>query len=250
MSDKPTETEGADATLVPMREQVYKDPRPVEQLQKYYDWPMTHKPSPTYDLVRLLLSLLVWIPYRARSRNSRRVPTSGPVIFAPNHFSNIDHFFVGTFTRRKLQFMAKSQLYKGWLAWVLRTGGVFPVRRGERDEQSFAIIRSILGRGGCICMYCEGGRSRSGQLADKPKAGIGRVALESGVVVMPVAIYGSQKVRNWKRLQLPKVIVSYGEPFRYEIVKNPSREQQQAAADEIFAAIRALYAELESSVSE
>ena len=243
-------TPATDEELVPIKEQVYKDPRPIEQLQKYYDWPKTHKPTATYDLVRLLLSTLVWVPYRARSVNSRRVPTSGPVIFAPNHFSNIDHFFVGAFTRRKLQFMAKSQLFKGWFAWVARTGGVFPIRRGVRDEQSFEVVEAILGRGGCICMYCEGGRPRSGKMAEKPKSGIGRVALESGALVMPVAIYGSQKVRNWKRLQAPKVRVSYGEPFRYEIVADPTREQQRAVADEIFAEIKALYAELEASASE
>ncbi len=239
-----------DEGLTPIKEQVYKDPRSIEQLQKYYDWPMTHKPSPTYDVVRLLLSTLVWVAYRARSVNSRRVPTSGPVIFAPNHFSNIDHFFVGAFTRRKLQFMAKSQLYHGWMSWVYKTGGVFPIRRGVRDEQSFQVAEAILGRGGCICMYCEGGRSRSGKIGETPKPGIGRVALQSGAVVMPVAIHGSQKVRNWKKLQAPKVRVSFGEPFRFEIVAQPSREQQQAAADQIFTEIKKLYAELEASVSE
>ena len=243
-------TPAADEKLVPIKEQVYKDPRPIEQLQKYYDWPMTHKPGPIYDVVRLLLSTLVWVPYRARSVNSRRVPTSGSVIFAPNHFSNIDHFFVGAFTRRKLQFMAQTQLYHGWMSWVYKTGGVFPVRRGVRDEQSFQVVDSILSRGGCICMYCEGGRSRTGKMAEKPKPGIGRVALQSGAVVVPVAIYGSQKVRNWKKLQAPKVRVSFGEPLRYEVVADPTREQQQAAADEIFAEIRALYAELEASASE
>ncbi len=248
MDEQGTQTAGED--LVQIREQVYKDPRPLEQLQKYYDWPLTHKPGPIYDFVRLLLSIVVWVPYRARSINSRRVPTSGPVIFAPNHFSNIDHFFVGAFTRRKLQFMAKSQIYHGLMSWVYKTGGVFPVRRGVRDEQSFQVADSILDRGGCICMYCEGGRSRTGKMADKPKAGIGRVALQSGAMVLPVAIYGSQKVRNWKRLQLPKVRISFGEPFRFEVVAEPTREQQQAAADEIFAEIKALYDELEASVSE
>jgi len=73
------------------------------------------------------------------------------------------------------------------------------------------------------------------------------VALQSGAVVVPVAIYGSQKVRNWKKLQAPKVRVSFGEPLRYEVVADPTREQQQLVADEIFAEIKKLYAELEAS---
>ena len=149
------------------------------------------------------------------------MPTSGPLIFAPNHFSNVDHFFLGQSTRRKVQFMSKSQLYKGWFAGVMKHGGVFPVRRGYRDEQSFEVALSILERGGTICMYCEGGRSRTGKLAERAKAGIGRVALQSGATVVPAAISGSQKVRNWKRLQFPKVDVVYGEPLRFEVVAEP-----------------------------
>ena len=80
-------------------------------------------------------------------------------------------------------------------------------------------------------MYCEGGRSRSGRLAEHAKPGIGRLALESGATVVPVAIHGSSKVRNWKRLQFPKVTVQYGEPFRYEQMAEPTRHQQQVVAD-------------------
>ena len=60
-------------------------------------------------------------------------------------------------------------------------------------------------------MYCEGGRSRTGRLGE-PKAGVGRLALESGVPVVPLAIHGSAGVRGWKRLRFPKVTLQYGEP--------------------------------------
>ncbi|CAB4876124.1 unannotated protein [freshwater metagenome] len=140
--------------------------------------------------------------------------------------------------------MAKSQLYKGPFAEVLRRGGVFPVRRGRSDEQSFEIARRILARGGTVCIYSEGGRSRTGRLAEKPKRGIGRIALESGAQVVPVAIHGSERVRNWKRLQFPRITVRFGEPIRWDPIAEPTREQQQAVADEIFAGVRALYASL------
>src|SRR5207249_1560989 len=84
-----------------------------------------------------------------------------------------------------------------------------------------------------------------GKLSEKAKPGIGRLALETGSPIVPVAIYGSSKVRNWKKLQFPKVTVIYGAPFRFEKVEVPTREQSQAAADEIFDEIKALYAELE-----
>jgi 1-acyl-sn-glycerol-3-phosphate acyltransferase len=94
-------------------------------------------------------------------------------------------------------------------------------------------------------MYCEGGRSRTGQLSQKAKPGIGRLALETGAPVVPIAIYGSEKARNWKRLQFPKVTVQYGEPMAFDRVAEPTREQQQVVADEVFARIRHLYSELE-----
>jgi len=239
------EQQGEDASLVQIKEQVYRDPRPLSELQRYYDWPLTHKPDWMYEVVRSTTSLYSWIFFRATCIDSQKVPTSGPVVFAPNHFSNLDHFFLGAATRRKVQFMGKSQLYKGLFAWVMKRGGVFPVRRGYRDDQSFEVVQSILDRDGTICMYCEGGRSRTGKLAESAKAGIGRVALESGAMVVPAAITGSQRVRNWRRLQFPKVTVLYGDALRFEVVADPTRAQQQAAADQIFDEIKALYAKLE-----
>ena len=94
-------------------------------------------------------------------------------------------------------------------------------------------------------MYCEGGRSRTGKLAEQAKRGIGRLALETGAPVVPIAIHGSSQVRNWKRLQFPKVTVQYGEPMRWELVEGSTREQQQAVADEVLVEIRRLYAGLE-----
>ncbi len=246
MSDtQPQRQAEQDPGLMTMKEQVYKDPRPLDELQKYYDWPLTHKPDWVYDAVRIVMSLYAWVAFRTSTIDSQKIPTSGGVIFAPNHFSNIDHFFLGAATRRKVQFMAKSQLYKGWFAWVMKHGGVFPVRRGFRDDQSFEIALSILEREGSICMYCEGGRSRTGKLAERAKGGIGRVALQSGTVVVPVAIHGSQRVRNWRRLQFPKVTVRYGDPLRFDVVADPTRTQQQEAADQIFAEIKTLYASLD-----
>jgi 1-acyl-sn-glycerol-3-phosphate acyltransferase len=231
--------------LAKMKEQVYFDPRPKEFFDRYHERSRTQQPNWVYELVRLVTSIYAFTFFRARSIASDNVPPSGPVILAPNHFSFMDHFFLGAFIRRKVRFMAKSQLFSKPLVWVYSPGGVFPVRRGARDEEAFITAEKILAEGGCVAMYCEGGRSRTGQLSDKAKRGIGRLALESGAVIVPVAIHGSSKVRNWKKLQFPKVTVQYGEPFRYEQVAEPTREQQQAAADDIFSEIKAVYAGLD-----
>src|ERR671924_373926 len=138
--------------LAPMRAQVYKDPRPKE----YFDL------------------------FHARAADAEKVPHTGPVILAPNHFSFMDHFFAGAFIRRRVRFMAKSQLFVPPMQWIFTHGGVFPVRRGHRDEEAFLTATGILERGGAIVMYSEGGRSRTGALSEQPKRGIGRLALMSG----------------------------------------------------------------------
>src|SRR5947209_20500063 len=99
-------------------------------------------------------------------------------------------------------------------------------------------------RGGEVVMYCEGGRSRTGEIG-QARPGIGRLALESGVPVVPVAILGSYQVRNWKRLEFPKVTIWYGKPFRCERIEQPTKEQQQQAAELILERIKALHSKLE-----
>src|SRR3954451_21586522 len=226
--------------LAPMKAQVYKDPRPKECFDRFHARSRTRDPDWVYEAVRVLTTLYAWVFFRTRGIAAEKVPAEGPVILAPNHFSFMDHFFLGVSIRRKVRFMAKSQLFKPPMQWIYSPGGVFPIRRGYADEEAFITAHSILDRGGVIAMYAEGGRSRTGKLSDRVRPGIGRLALESGVPVVPVAIYGSSHVRNWKRLQFPRVRILYGDPIRWERIEAPSRERQQAVADAIFVEIRAL----------
>jgi 1-acyl-sn-glycerol-3-phosphate acyltransferase len=194
--------------------------------------------------VRVFSSLYAWTLLRARAIGAQNVPETGAAILAPNHFSYMDHFLIGIFIRRKVRFMAKSQLFTPVARWVYLQGGVFPVRRGARDEEAFITAEAILDRSGVIAMYPEGGRSRTGELQEQAKPGIGRLALQSGAPVVPIAILGSSKIRNWKRLRFPSVQVQYGEPLHFEREPGATRERQQEVADAIFAEIRALYARL------
>src|ERR1700754_2917124 len=232
--------------LSQIKEQVYKDPRPAEHFDRYHHRSRTTDPNWVYEAVRIATTLHAWIFFRARGIAADKVPARGPVILAPNHFSFMDHFFMGVAIRRKVRFMAKSQLFKPPMEWIYSPGGVFPVRRGFADEEAFITARSILERGGAIAMYSEGGRSRTGKLADSVRPGIGRLALQTGAPVVPIAIHGSSKVRNWKRLRFPKVTVLYGDPIRFDRLEDPTRDQQQHVANEIFGEGRKLYAQVES----
>ena len=229
-----------------MKPQNYKDDRPAEYFDQFHasarrgvGW--------TYTFVRCILSLPTWLIYRVRAIGVENVPRKGALILAPNHFSQMDHFFVGLYLRRKVRFMAKSQMFgPPVLTYVYKHGGVFPVRRGNHDEEAMKTAATILSQGEMLLVYAEGGRSRSGKLRGV-KPGIGRIALESGAPVVPVAIHGSEKVRRWKRLRFPKVTVQFGEPLHFPTEEAPSRERQLEVAEQIFAPVRGMYGELSGS---
>jgi 1-acyl-sn-glycerol-3-phosphate acyltransferase len=228
-----------------LKPQSYVDPRPAEYFDRYHERVRTQRPDWIYRLVRVVLTPPILGLYRFRAIDVANVPERGPVLLAPNHFSALDHFFVAVVLRREVQFMAKSQLFKPpVLDFIINHGGTFPVRRGHRDEEAFITAHSIFDRGGTVLMYAEGGRQRTKELG-QPKPGLGRLALESGVTVVPVAIHGSQHARE--RAAMPKVTVQFGAPLRYEQVDHPSRERSQEVAEQVFDRVRLMYEALTKS---
>jgi 1-acyl-sn-glycerol-3-phosphate acyltransferase len=226
--------------MAEMKPQIYKDPRPAEYFTQFHEaarkgvgW--------TYTLARIILTIPTILIYRVRVIGVENVPKKGPLALAPNHLSQMDHFFTGVYLRRKIRFMAKSQLFgPPVLTYIYRHGGVFPVRRGHHDEEAIDTARILVEQGEMLLVYVEGGRSRSGELGE-PKPGIGRIALETGAPIVPVCIYGSERVRSWKRLRFPKVTVQFGEPMTFPVEEAPSRERQLEVATEVFGRVRAMH---------
>jgi 1-acyl-sn-glycerol-3-phosphate acyltransferase len=223
-----------------LKPQVYKDDRPAEYFTPFHERVRSGRPDWMYQVVRMFLTPYVLTFFRARCIDSDKVPVEGPAIVAPNHFSFMDHFFIAVYMRRKVQFMAKSQMFKPPLSFIYTHGGVFPIRRGHRDEEGLKSARTILDRGNCVVMYTEGGRSRTEKLGD-PKPGIGKLALETGA---PSRAVGDRRLGQGPQLEeaaVPKVTVQYGDPIRFERVDNPTREQAQAASEVIFEGIEKVY---------
>jgi 1-acyl-sn-glycerol-3-phosphate acyltransferase len=226
--------------MVDMKPQVYKDPRPAEYFTQFHT-SARNGSTWMYTFARIVLTLPTILIYRLRAIGVENVPREGALVLAPNHFSQMDHFFAGVYLRRKIRFMAKSQLFgPPVLTYIYKHGGVFPVRRGHHDEEAFKTAYELLDQEEMLLVYAEGGRSRSGEMGE-PKPGIGRIALESGAPIVPVAIHGSARVRGWKRLRFPKVTVEFGEPVSFPVEPSPSRERQFEVASEIFARVREMY---------
>src|SRR3954451_8416336 len=152
------------------------------------------------------------------------IPDEGGVILASNHRSFLDPFVVGAWLGRPVFFVAKKELFDRRVAgWFLNCLGAFPIRRGESDEESVETAKQILERGDALVIFPEGTRIREGSLG-RAKRGVGRLALETGAPVVPVAVHGTERARRGRRLRPVKVKVRLGRPLTFPRVESASRQ--------------------------
>jgi glycerol-3-phosphate dehydrogenase (NAD(P)+) len=196
-----------------------------ERLLGYHRFTREHGVNrPLYVFARLLLQPFFLIYFRLSRIGREHARVRGPLIVASNHRSFLDPFVIGASLpwRRPLHYVAKVELFeKRWLGWLLNRLGAYPVRRGQSDEETLGTSREVLERGGAICIFPEGTRIRSGSLG-RPRRGFGRLALETGAAVLPVAVHGTEYVRKGWRIRPRKVKVRAGRALTFPRTENPS----------------------------
>ncbi|MGI8592945.1 MAG: 1-acyl-sn-glycerol-3-phosphate acyltransferase [Solirubrobacteraceae bacterium] len=174
------------------------------------------------------------IYFRLTLMGREHVPDEGPVIFAANHRSFLDPFIIGALTRRPIYYVAKRELFEKRLtAWFIGSLGAFPVQRGASDEEMLETARRILERGDSLLIFPEGTRTRPGSLGT-PKRGVGRLALETGAPVVPVAVIGTEAIRRGWRIRPHKVRIRCGRPLTFPRVERPSAQLATAVTDRIW----------------
>src|SRR6058998_2897650 len=143
-----------------------------------------------YWLVRAVLQPFFHLYFRLSRIGREHVP-DGPVIVAANHRSFLDPFVIATIARRPLYYVAKEELFRNRLqGWILNALGAFP----------------------------EGTRIRPGALG-RPRRGVGRLALETGAPVVPVALTGTETIRRGWRIRPHKIRVRIGSSLRFPHVE-------------------------------
>lgn len=170
----------------------------------------------------------------------KNMPLEGPLLVACNHLSNIDPFIFGGWAPGTMFCMAKRELYGiPPVAWVLGGCNCFPVDRGAPDRWALRTSLSILRDGGRLLLFVEGTRAATPGMK-RAEPGIGFLARKSGVPVLPIAVWGSERALPRDR-RMPKRVpieIAVGTVFTPRTVSG--RGADQVIADEIGRSIAGL----------
>lgn len=192
------------------------------------------RPSPFYSFVAAMSWPFLKGPFRLRAEGVENLPQEGGFVLAANHVSNFDPWPLGVplWPRRYLRFMAKSELFWWPLGPLIRAGGAFKVRRGERDIEAINTGVELVREGHIVVMFPEGTRQRKGLVKKyQPRAhtGAARIALDANAPLVPAAIAGTDRLSRLGRLR-----VRYGKPLDIEGL------DPRAATDRLMAEIERL----------
>jgi 1-acyl-sn-glycerol-3-phosphate acyltransferase len=174
-----------------------------------------------YRAAALVVKPLMRTWFRIRIEGTGHIPAGGPVILASNHRSNMDPVLLAAAVRRPVAFMAKAELFVWPLGWILHLIGQFPVQRGGIDREALRRTSAVLARGGVLGLFPEGTRGDGSFASVHP--GLAYIVLRERCPVLPVAIFGTERVRRrfgW----LP-----FASPVR--IVVGPPIDLPESAAD-------------------
>src|SRR5215210_6560254 len=189
---------------------------------------------PLLLLVNLTLRPLLLVFFRLGRMGREHIPKRGGVLLAANHRSFLDPFVIACCTLRPCYFMVKRELFEGRLqGWILNGLGAFPVCRGDSDEEAMETARQLLERGEAVTVFPEGTRIRRGSL-ERPRRGAGRLALETGVPVVPIAVLGSERARRAWRIRPVKVRVRCGRPLAFPRVERPTERLAAELSERIW----------------
>ena len=154
-----------------------------------------------------------------------RMPTTGGLVVAANHFSWIDPPALGAVSPRTLYFLAKSEAHRiPGLGQLMRAFGAFAVRRGESDRDAVRTMRQVVRDGNVLGMFAEGTRQRDG-VPGPVQPGAAMVAINESVPLVAAAIHS----HSWRLGNFAPVSVAFGEPMTFEGLPRGGKGYKEAS---------------------
>jgi 1-acyl-sn-glycerol-3-phosphate acyltransferase len=202
--------------------------------------------EPVFDVLTGLVRGLFWLQgLRIDIEGQEHIPRTGGAVLAVNHTAYLDFMEVGLVGRksgRNVRYMMKAELEHGIVGWLMKHCKAIGVDRGN-GAQSYARAVAALRDGEIVVVYPEATISRSFELKEF-KSGAARMAIESGAPIVPMTIWGAQRV--WTK-DIPKrlgrnhfpVHIRIGEP-----IASPGGEPSSAAVDALTGQLRSRMADL------
>lgn len=188
-----------------------------------------------YNTVKGFARLLLSLIYRVEIEGKEHIPKNSKGIVSSNHFNLMDPILLGAFLPRKINYMAKEELFSNKLfGLILNKLGVFPVKRSGTDIGAIKTALRILNRGEIFGIFPEGTRSKSGEFL-KAKPGSAMIAIKSQSPVIPIAIMG-----NYKPFSKIKIIIDNPIDFSDYYGKKFSTDEYQKLSQNILDTIRGL----------
>jgi 1-acyl-sn-glycerol-3-phosphate acyltransferase len=155
--------------------------------------------SPYYSAARLFASGCFGLLTGWEVRGRRHVPREGGLLVASNHISFWDPPMIGSALPREVHFLAKEELFRTpGLGWLIRSLNSIPIRRGVADLSGLARALEVLRQGDALLMFPEGSRMRDGEL-HPARPGVGMMAVQADVPIVPCYISGSNRPARWWR---------------------------------------------------
>lgn len=173
-------------------------------------------------VIKFIFKIFAIIMYRPKILGKENLPEEGGALLCPNHVHNLDAAIIVAMFKRKVNVLAKEELFKNkFLCWIADLFGIYPVKREKADMQAIKISLKLLKKDELLLIFPEGTRNGMAK-GVKPKNGAVLIAATANKPIIPIGIQGSFK-------PFTKVIINIGKPIDYSNAREEAKDKEEAS---------------------